>query len=136
MHNLHEIQRKVDAAMRRCFQLGEKYFRQSASKADWENRMALETHSEFTELILSTVATLNITTSTETGWQPIETAPKTRRILIARAGDDSAVSAEWCNRKNHWSIGPGFMYFFAEPSHWMPIPDGPVTHGKQDNKEK
>ena len=59
------------------------------------------------------------------GWQPIETAPKNCRILIGRVGHPWAVSARWNERKEYWSTGQTPMDFFAEPTHWMPLPPPP-----------
>ena len=59
------------------------------------------------------------------GWQPIETAPKDCRILIGRVGHPWVFSAWWNDRHEHWATGPSPMDFFAEPTHWMPLPKAP-----------
>ena len=59
------------------------------------------------------------------GWQPIETAPKNGRILISRVGHPWVFAAEWSERHRHWATGPSLMDFFANPTHWMPLPQPP-----------
>jgi len=67
-------------------------------------------------------------------WQPIETAPKDCRILIGRVGHRWVFSAWWNDRHEHWAIGPSPMDFFAEPTHWMPLPK-PLTAKRPAPKE-
>jgi hypothetical protein len=69
-------------------------------------------------------------------WQPIETAPKDRDILIACPSIPSphpkVVIGGWepdAHKKNarpYWSHS-GPMYFARkhQPTHWMPLPDLP-----------
>jgi len=60
------------------------------------------------------------------GWMPIETAPKDGKgILICRTGFDCVVSARWSTHYDQWSTGSGPMAFFAEPTHWQPLPPLP-----------
>lgn len=59
-------------------------------------------------------------------WQPIETAPKDgARILIGRVGHPWVFSAWWNERHTHWATGKSPMDFFAEPTHWMQLPEAP-----------
>lgn len=58
-------------------------------------------------------------------WQPIETAPKDRRILMGRVGYSWVFFAIWDEHRAHWSTGTGPMEFFANPTHWMPLPAAP-----------
>lgn len=63
----------------------------------------------------------------EQAWQPIETAPKNERILIARTGHPWAFVAKWCEKYGHWSYGPSAMDYFAVPTHWMRHREPPAT---------
>jgi len=66
-------------------------------------------------------------------WQPIETAPKDREILIVRNGKISI--AKWDDDRHakkpkpYWSDwshqGVSFMRK-ATPSHWQPLPPPPA----------
>ena len=73
----------------------------------------------------------------ETGWQPIETAPKGQPLLffgvtqpdsimvryrspVVYSGYWSRLDESWCAHGSHWD-GP----FFA-PTHWMPLPTPPA----------
>jgi hypothetical protein len=59
-------------------------------------------------------------------WQPIETAPKDKRILLGRVGHPWAFTACWRDYYKHWSTGSSSMDFFAEPTHWMQAPEAPT----------
>lgn len=59
-------------------------------------------------------------------WKPISTAPKDCRILIGRVGHPWAITARWHELKEYWSTGQTPMDFFAEPTHWMPLPPPPA----------
>lgn len=52
-------------------------------------------------------------------WFPIESAPKDRRIIVARAGHPWIHVCYWSTRWNHWANGPSAMDYFAAPTHWM-----------------
>lgn len=52
-------------------------------------------------------------------WQPIETAPQGRWVLVVRAHEQGV--AFW--RDGRWHLG-GHMYF-DKPTHWMPLPRAP-----------
>ena len=67
----------------------------------------------------------------EAGWQPIETAPKDGRdVLICSLYDDSSYGIEigyWNAVREEWrGDGP---YAIDEATHWMPLPN-PPAHGK------
>lgn len=51
----------------------------------------------------------------EKKWQPIETAPKDREILVCGAG--KMWFARWNTDFEHWE-----GYFTHEPTHWIPLP--------------
>ena len=66
-------------------------------------------------------------------WNPIETAPKTDRILLCLGGQDWAIGSwnkdsfdgpEWQND----GLEP--VAFIVQPTHWMPLPDLPVNADK------
>lgn len=52
-------------------------------------------------------------------WLPIDSAPKDRRIIVARAGHPWIHVCYWSTRWNHWANGPSAMDYFAAPTHWM-----------------
>jgi hypothetical protein len=62
-------------------------------------------------------------------WQPIETAPKDRPILIWDG--ENMISAEWGLRANEWTWQlvegeiQGDSALWTAPTHWMPLPDAP-----------
>lgn len=68
--------------------------------------------------------------TTETGWMPIESAPKDgTKILVAKAGTDwitIAAHAQHKYRGHPWrelfSCG-GVVW--REPTHWLPLPPPP-----------
>jgi hypothetical protein len=80
----------------------------------------------------------------ETGWQPIETAPKdgTRVILWAPDYCDYAVGGEWCDRVGAWDAECGMMddgpaMFEDEcdgPTHWRPFPAPPAIRALAKEK--
>lgn len=59
-------------------------------------------------------------------WEPIETAPKNgRRVLLLDHWGNYEI-ARWIGEPhNHWSID-GFRSI-SRPTHWMPLPEPPVT---------
>lgn len=61
-----------------------------------------------------------IAMTTAANWQPIETAPKDRNIIITgRYGNGVAYVEEsyWCYR-GHWNRRQ-----HEAPTHWMPMPE-------------
>jgi len=54
-------------------------------------------------------------------WQPIETAPKDKRILLW--WDDMAVTGKWLDGMGIWECA-GWLY--GQPTHWCELM-GPVT---------
>lgn len=64
-------------------------------------------------------------------WQPIETAPKDRRILVCRERKDAAEASScrvvnWISWKSCWFDGMR-SYDAAQFTHWMPQPETPVA---------
>lgn len=69
------------------------------------------------------------------GWQPIETAPRDgTRVLLAH--DEWVGAGAWCKEGNgngpfwtDYSVASWPYEEYAEiaPSHWMPLPDAPVS---------
>jgi Protein of unknown function (DUF551) len=68
-------------------------------------------------------------------WQPIETAPTMRTILLFAAtdiGDDGSVK-NWRMETGFWSMGhAGWKWggyelrpYSVQPTHWMPLPEPP-----------
>jgi hypothetical protein len=58
-------------------------------------------------------------------WQPIETAPKDGRLILA-AHDETyqggVVVISWRHEYNAWA---DYDCDFWKPSHWMPLPEPP-----------
>ena len=78
-----------------------------------------------------------MTTVANAGWQPIETAPKDRAVLLY-CPDIGVVRGMWnsCehakNPKPYWSIDREHLFGtrlvrLNQPTHWMPLPDPPIT---------
>ena len=63
-----------------------------------------------------------------TGWQPIETAPKSRTsVLVHCAERKNTYVAYWRDMAETpawYHFGGEFMY--ECPTHWMPVPDPPI----------
>jgi hypothetical protein len=81
--------------------------------------------------------------STETGWQPIETAPKDGAAILGFgqwAGEINGILPgqkvsiiEWAGGSTDypgfdWRVSDGDAYAcWLKPSHWMPLPAPPVN---------
>ena len=73
------------------------------------------------------------------GWQPIETAPRDDTLILLYAPIEHRYTHErdwtaWCDswdEKWRWTgNAPEFeswSYLSAGPTHWMPLPEPPVT---------
>jgi hypothetical protein len=74
------------------------------------------------------VAKCNEAPKRESGWQPIETAPKDGTKIIGY-DDGYAVTMYYVN--NHPNVGwfePMHMHSYC-PTRWMPLPEAPKTEG-------
>jgi len=62
--------------------------------------------------------------SRERAWQPIETAPKDRRILFLAYGD-TEYAGEWNEYRNSFEPdnGEGPSFDAGDITHWIPLPD-------------
>lgn len=60
-------------------------------------------------------------------WQPIETAPKHRRVLIAWDYLDEDPEIAFQNGQGVWCDDHGDE--FTLPTHWMPLPAPPLKEG-------
>ena len=56
-------------------------------------------------------------------WQPIETAPKDGTGLLVYS-DERIISAMWSDGADDW-VEVVHEYTFANPTHWMPLPEPP-----------
>lgn len=54
-------------------------------------------------------------------WQPIETAPKDGRRILA--GRTTVFIALWNSRAKSWLDDAGY---FRDPTHWMQLPTSPL----------
>jgi len=66
-------------------------------------------------------------------WQPIETAPKDKTVIIlgflphwSLNGSRRVYEGRWSKTQNTWTSVNGFM-IFSEASHWMPLPQPPES---------
>jgi hypothetical protein len=60
-------------------------------------------------------------------WQPIETAPKDRRILVCQSQNEIIATAQGTNNHGYWRTGAGPMDYIVGVTHWMPLPPPPVS---------
>ena len=65
------------------------------------------------------------------GWQPIETSPAERVVIIYAPGYGVIISKRSViyDGSVRWS-GGGYLDPPPEPTHWMPLPDPPLDSGK------
>lgn len=67
-----------------------------------------------------------------TEWQPIETAPKDRVILLGYEphwrleGDRRVYEGRWNEEQSTWTSVNGFLVH-SGASHWMPLPAPPAA---------
>ena len=58
-------------------------------------------------------------------WRPIATAPKDGTAILGWWGGECMI-VDWCVVVERWSLThDGEDMFSPEPTHWMPLPDGP-----------
>lgn len=58
-------------------------------------------------------------------WQPIETAPKDRPILVCQKQNGIIKTAHNIDEYGNWKTGSGHMDFIVGVTHWMPLPPPP-----------
>lgn len=70
-------------------------------------------------------------------WQPMETAPKDRPILVCLFGDTIMVVEydEYADPMFPWSTLDGPNYMKDSPTHWMPLPECPTHTAAQRHGE-
>ena len=69
---------------------------------------------------------------TETGWQPIKTAPKSKRVLLAKPGGIMSLANSEPDRSGGMVWYDQNGRFFYGATHWHPLPDPP---GQPSQKE-
>jgi hypothetical protein len=59
-------------------------------------------------------------------WQPIETAPKDREVLLLMPSGEQRVG-KWStdSLRGNWQTADGLDLFYDPPTHWMPLPEPP-----------
>jgi hypothetical protein len=58
-------------------------------------------------------------------WRPIATAPKDGTSILGWWFNECMI-VDWCVVLERWgSTHDGEDMFLPEPTHWMPLPDGP-----------
>ena len=64
-------------------------------------------------------------TESMTEWQPIDTAPKDGTTVLGWWADECMI-VDWCVFVERWcSTHDSEDLFMPEPTHWMPLPEGP-----------
>jgi hypothetical protein len=72
-------------------------------------------------------------------WQPIETAPKMKMVLLWAATDIDAYGSitnwkmetgYWSEFYNSWAWPQRIASYDVPPTHWMPLPDPPTMEHK------
>lgn len=59
----------------------------------------------------------------EYGWKPIETCPREKGgFYLVYAKEEGANVGYWTG--GHWQLN-GFSDYGLNPTHWMPLPEGP-----------
>lgn len=62
-------------------------------------------------------------------WQPIETAPRTRRSILVYCAENQCIYTafwrDWGERQGWAHFGGGNDLMTQLPTHWMPLPDSP-----------
>jgi hypothetical protein len=75
-------------------------------------------------------------------WQPIETAPKDGRLILAANADPAAqnmVVIYWepgsaaFNVIGHWRASTHEIVTHASITHWLPLPELPANVGTHEN---
>ena len=63
-------------------------------------------------------------------WQPIETAPKDKPILVCQSQNGIVRTARGVNDRGDWITGPSPMDYIVKITHWMPLPAAPKGETK------
>lgn len=64
-------------------------------------------------------------------WKPIETAPKDgSKILLFLMHGNGCVVAYWRKAHKTWDIPMHMVEICGTPTHWMPLPEEPITSTK------
>ena len=64
------------------------------------------------------------------GWMPIESAPKDRKILVCQGRNGIICTAWGIDKYGNWKTGASAMDVIVEVTHWMPIPAPPAPKEK------
>lgn len=74
--------------------------------------------------------------SHETGWQPIDTAPKDGRHVLLYCDYYGVGRCAWESWRGVWrSDDPNHGIGFPHPTHWMPLPEAPAGSARALNAE-
>jgi hypothetical protein len=63
-------------------------------------------------------------------WQPIDSAPKDGTPILIALGTRMDL-ARWRRQDQCWE-GPDSCAFSEQPTHWMPLPDPPVSASPEE----
>lgn len=59
-------------------------------------------------------------------WQPIDTAPRDRDILVCQKQNRIIKTARGVDEYGRWRTGCGPMCILVGATHWMPLPEPPI----------
>ena len=65
------------------------------------------------------------------GWQPIETAPATYKVLVVEASGYRSIARQEFNRKMELFWLDDSNRCVPSPTHWQPLPDPPQLSSKE-----
>lgn len=68
---------------------------------------------------------------TDTGWRPIETAPRDEYVLVFRAGVSEGAASRICiglmRPRGRWvAASNAILAGRGAPTHWQPLPEPPA----------
>ena len=69
----------------------------------------------------------------ETGWRPIETAPRTSRAILVYVPENKSTFCVTWDRQGWQIFGGGWRSFLDAPSHWMPLPPPPSVSEEKES---
>jgi hypothetical protein len=91
-----------------------------------DKKHALRKMTERAETAVAEVARLT-QEQEKRGWQPIATAPKDGRPFLMWAAGSRVTEGFWDDLKLFFRSSYLSPLFAFRPTHWMPLPDPPVT---------
>jgi hypothetical protein len=66
-------------------------------------------------------------------WQPIDSAPENEVVLTKIDGVQGPRNQRTLRRSGRlWWLPDGAMFIYYTPTHWMPLPDPPVSASPEE----